>query len=532
MNGKTAVPGRRPRRLDGSSIRVRLAALVTLFVTVLGCLVFLSQTTSNVDRTSALVDNVAGRQPMLVQRYLKETLLVSEGFTADPGETRDELVSTADALLHGGKVIAVQGNDSEVVIPGATNKIVRAKFQAEQQLITKFVALCDQVTNTGRNTPEYVALVNKAEAMSHLLANVGHDAVGKATAQAEAAARSAANRIRLVAIAGAILGSLVGWLIIRSLMNALRLMGVSYRRLAAGDLTTAIPLVGGTELASMSIDLNQMVDHLRETVVTIDGAAGALAKSSVELAGTSAASQGSAETNLAGANRASESVEITRATASRVADKVGSVRDSAQDIATNAATATNVTDDAFAATTLITETVERLGRSSSQIGEVVSVISSVASQTNLLALNATIEAARAGEAGNGFAVVAGEVKELAAQTAAATADIGARISAIQSDIADTAAVTHRVVAVIGEIQACQRAIADAVDLQVSSTSSIDSEAQQLLAEAQTITEEVETMTSAAHSNAAMASQNGQAATQLAAMASTLQGLVGAFHFKD
>ena len=60
-----------------------------------------------------------------------------------------------------------------------------------------------------------------------------------------------------------------------------------------------------------------------------------------------------------------------------------------------------------------TNTVSKLGDSSTEIGQVIKVITSIAQQTNLLALNATIEAARAGEAGKGFAVVANEVKELA-----------------------------------------------------------------------------------------------------------------------
>ena len=72
------------------------------------------------------------------------------------------------------------------------------------------------------------------------------------------------------------------------------------------------------------------------------------------------------------------------------------------------------------AATAAGRTLEELGTSSAQIGDVVRVITGIAEQTNLLALNATIEAARAGEAGKGFAVVAGEVKELAQETARAT----------------------------------------------------------------------------------------------------------------
>ncbi|MEX6723117.1 protoglobin domain-containing protein [Parapedomonas caeni] len=86
----------------------------------------------------------------------------------------------------------------------------------------------------------------------------------------------------------------------------------------------------------------------------------------------------------------------------------------------------------------ITHTVAQLGQAASQIGEVVQLISQIASQTNLLALNATIEAARAGEAGRGFAVVASEVKTLATQTAQATKSVHEQVGSIQS-IAERAA---------------------------------------------------------------------------------------------
>jgi methyl-accepting chemotaxis protein len=100
-------------------------------------------------------------------------------------------------------------------------------------------------------------------------------------------------------------------------------------------------------------------------------------------------------------------------------------------------------------------TMNKLGDSSAEIGNVIKVITSIAEQTNLLALNATIEAARAGEMGKGFAVVASEGKDLAQETARVTEDISRRVEAIQADTSGAVAAIEEISAVIGRISEFQ-----------------------------------------------------------------------------
>jgi methyl-accepting chemotaxis protein len=106
------------------------------------------------------------------------------------------------------------------------------------------------------------------------------------------------------------------------------------------------------------------------------------------------------------------------------------------------------------------------------IESILGLIRDIAGQTNLLALNATIEAARAGDAGRGFAVVAQEVKSLASQTARATDDITAKITAIQQATRQTVDANGSIRGTVEEVQTSAERIKKAMEVQAQTVTMI------------------------------------------------------------
>ena len=155
-----------------------------------------------------------------------------------------------------------------------------------------------------------------------------------------------------------------------------------------------------------------------------------------------------------------------------VASATEELTDSINEIGKQVTRSTEIAEKAANEARRTNGVVEGLASGTQKIGEVVTLIQSIASQTNLLALNATIEAARAGEHGRGFAVVASEVKALANQTAKATEEISAQIQDIQSATGEAVIAIQAFVGTIAEINEISSAIASAVDQQTGATREI------------------------------------------------------------
>lgn len=206
-----------------------------------------------------------------------------------------------------------------------------------------------------------------------------------------------------------------------------------------GDLTVRADVTVG-EIGTVADFFNSIVESLRQIVTQV--------KQSAEQVSSSLGQNEDAVRRLAEeALQQAEKTTHTLNSVEQMTDSIRMVANKAQQAAEVARAASSTAETGGTAMDMtvqnilslretIGETakkVKRLGESSQQISKVVSLINQIALQTNLLAINAGIEAARAGEEGQGFAVVAEEVGELAARSAAATREIEEIVAAIQRE---------------------------------------------------------------------------------------------------
>lgn len=271
--------------------------------------------------------------------------------------------------------------------------------------------------------------------------------------EAESAATN--RRMIIISIVAFIILFIAANYIIREITSALKAMIAVCDRLKDGDFRKdGADLARGDELGDMWNAIAAVRDNLHNLMAKFNDTAQQLAAASEEL---TASSQQSAEASnqvagsvtdaAAAADQQQGAVASASTAVTQVAGSVRSVEDATIRVNEEAQTASDQAqqgavsvDDAITQIKRVedtvkesTEIVDKLGKRSQEIGQIVDTISEIADQTNLLALNAAIEAARAGEYGRGFAVVADEVRKLAEQSQEAAARIADLIGGIQQD---------------------------------------------------------------------------------------------------
>jgi methyl-accepting chemotaxis protein len=277
------------------------------------------------------------------------------------------------------------------------------------------------------------------------------------------------------------------------------------------------------ERRAQAVDqLTQSFDSAVSTLLqSVDTAAGRLQSTAQAMSVNAEQTSRQATAVAASTEEASTNVQTVAAAAEQLA---ASIQEIGRQVAQSASVSQSAANDAMATNA----TMRSLADSSTKIGEVIKLITDIASQTNLLALNATIEAARAGDAGKGFAVVANEVKNLANQTGRATEEIANQIREVQGATNTAVQAIGGIVERIDQINQIASAIAAAVEEQSASTDEIARNVQQAAAGTQSVSQSIGGVTKASAETGDAAGLVLSSSQQLGREAESLKSEVSRF----
>lgn len=283
---------------------------------------------------------------------------------------------------------------------------------------------------------------------------------------------------------------------------------------ADGDLTAELQVTGTDAVGELASGLRRMIADLRDIITqVIDGASQFTEGARVVSESSQTLAQG-AQTQSASVEQMSATIEELTRSIEAVKDNAGCASDVAQQ------TSTLATEGGTAVRKSV-EAMERIKASSTQISEIIQVISEIASQTNLLALNAAIEAARAGEHGLGFAVVADEVRKLAERSSEAAKEISTLIKESTQRVSEGATLSAQtgeaLNRIIGSAQATAKKITEIASAAIEqATSAVE------------VSKAIQQISQVTEQAAAGSEEMASSSEELGAQASSLRELVSRF----
>jgi methyl-accepting chemotaxis protein len=467
-----------------------------------------------------------------VQRIRQETLKL---FIAQPGN--GEMKSALDNALTLDQSLHDKLKHFQALLAKDEPAILNLYAQLEKSVASYREHRKHNIYEHITADPKVAAKGLKAEAVLHEeimqdLKKVSRAKQTKGESELDSAAhavyQSTMRMMILLVGAGLVLGQLLGVAIARTISKPMQETVKVLEAVASGDLTRRVATERQDEIGRMNAALNLALERMGNTIQSISRSSVVLGNSAEKLSGVSQQMANNAEQTAMQANVASAAAEQVSSNVASVAAGAEEMGTSIKEIAKSAHDAAKVATCAVDVAGQANATVAKLGDSSAEIGNVIKVITLIAQQTNLLALNATIEAARAGEAGQGFAVVANEVKELAKQTAQATEDISRKIEAIQGDTEGAIEAIEQISKIIHQINGLQHTIASAVEQQTATTGEISRNVAEAALGSNEIAHNIAGVAQAARGTTEGASNTKSSADDLSHVAAELQKLVAQF----
>ncbi len=342
----------------------------------------------------------------------------------------------------------------------------------------------------------------------------------------------------IIGFISTIFGLTLGWLISSTIVNAIRQSIV----VASGDLKQEIQVTSKDEIGELLQAMNGMRGKLLDMLSAISSTTDELSSASEELSVITEQTGKIIQQQQRETEQVASAMNEMTATVQDVAGNIHATAGAASEANQHSVTGQEVVGKAVDQINELALQIERSAKTfeqvenhSTEINTIVDVINGIAEQTNLLALNAAIEAARAGEQGRGFAVVADEVRALAARTQESTEQINEMIGKLQEGSREAVKVMeqsrHQAKSAVDYAQSSTSLLATIVDSVARITdmsTQIASAAEQQAQVLEGLNRNIDQINDMANETSTSTAHTTSASQDLARMASNLQALVSQF----
>lgn len=433
----------------------KLTLIPIFFLFILGVVLYSAVTTSKEQQGNIEIVEKVGRQRMLQQRHFATALLViqKKSTLENLQYIRKAWLDGQKALTYGGPILVRMNRPETFEIKPAPSAYLRELLQNQTQLINQSIQEIDKLLATSIDAPEYAELLSSLLRYEEQIQDLGMEIARGFTQHMEGEVDELVKTQIAVAVGAGLLSFLFSWSIARSITTPLQRVVFSADSIATGNLRIEKMAVGRRdEIGKLGSAFNNMLDNLRELSSQILKVTGNINSAAAEILASTQQQASSTKEQAATVQEISATMQEISQSGNEITEKAKQVAASAE--ATSAAGESGL--NAVKTTSRLMESVRQqvedvavkivaLSERTQAIGEIVSTVNEIAEQSNLLALNASIEAASAGEQGSRFAVVAGEMRNLAQRAKESTVQVGTILGEIQRGINGTVMMTEEAV---------------------------------------------------------------------------------------
>ena len=431
----------------------KIGLIVALFLAAIAGIIASTIMWLQGTETDSVVMDILTRQRSLAQTYVIDSILVSQGQTAEPEYWSRIYRESLEGLRNGGKVTFELKKEEKVLLPPAPSQEIRDKLSEASGLFDELTSMAGQFTGTQPGSPAYASKLKDLATLSMKHYFAVKSVVKSYERHFQSRLQQMIQQQVVIGIFLGLLGLSLSWVITRGITTPLSAVVTNAQGIAQGDLRQErLPVSSADEIGQLAVAFNAMQETLKEiTKQTHEGTLN-LNSACQEILASTQQQAASTKEQASAVQETTTTVEEVRQAGAQISERTRQVAQAAEATSVAGRTGLAAVQDTTQTMDKIREQVEAvatnivaLSEKTQAVGEIIASVNDIAEQSHLLALNAAIEAAAAGEAGRSFSVVAGEVKNLADQAKQATVQVRNILSEIQKGITGSVMLTEEAV---------------------------------------------------------------------------------------